>query len=154
MMRFATLAVACLVTTCATAADYKAGSLTIIDPWSRATPKGAQTAIGYMMIKNNGSSPERLIGGSIDVADHFQLHAMKMEGDVAKMNELQSVEIMPGQTIEFKPGGSHVMFVGLKRQLAKGERIKGSLVFEHAGTVPVEYSVESIGATHMEGMQH
>ena len=154
MARFSILAIACLVMTCATAAEYKAGSLTIVDPWSRATPKGAQTAIGYMTIKNSGSSPERLIGGSIDVADHFQLHTMKMEGDVAKMNELQSVEIDPGQTVEFKPGGSHVMFVGLKRRLAKGEHVKGSLVFEHAGTVPVEYIVESIGATHMEGMQH
>ena len=153
-MRFAILVIACLMTTYATAAEYKAGSLTIVDPWSRATPKGAQTAIGYMTIKNSGSSPERLIGGSIDVADHFQLHTMKMEGDVAKMNEIQSVEIDPGQTVEFKPGGSHVMFVGLKRRLAKGEHIKGLLVFEHAGTVPVEYSVESIGATHMEGMQH
>lgn len=148
------LAVAHLITTSATAADYKAGTLTISDPWSRATPKGAQTAIGYMTIRNNGPSPERLVGGSIEVADRFQLHAMKMEGDVAKMNELHDIEIKPGQRVEFKPGGSHVMFVGLKRQLAKGERIKGTLVFEHAGKVPVEYSVEGIGAKHMEGMQH
>jgi hypothetical protein len=136
------------------AADYKAGPLTVSDLWSRATPKGAQTAIGYMTIKNDGTSPERLIGGSIEVAGQFQLHSMKMEGDVAKMNELHSVEIKPGQSVEFKPGGSHVMFVGLTRQLAKGEHIKGTLVFEHAGTVPVEYSVEGIGAKHTEHSQH
>src|SRR5690349_18375180 len=65
--------------------------------------------------------------GSIEVADHFQLHAMKMEGDVAKMNELHDIEIKPGQRVEFKPGGSHVMFVGLKHQLAKGEHIKAPL---------------------------
>ena len=94
-----------------------------------------------MTIKNNGSSPERLT--------HDEDRRQCGEND-----EVQSVEIDPGQTIEFKPGGSHVMFVGLKRQLAKGEHIKGSLVFEHAGTVPVEYSVESIGATHMEGIHH
>jgi len=148
------LALAYLITTGAMAADYKAGMLTISDPWSRATPKGAQTAIGYMTIRNDGTSPERLVGGSIEVADHFQLHAMKMEGDVAKMNELHDIEIKPGQRVEFKPGGSHVMFVGLKHQLAKGEHIKGTLVFEHAGTVSVEYSVEGIGAKHLEGMQH
>lgn len=148
------MTVALLIPASGTAADYKIGSLTISDPWSRATPKGAQTAIGYMTIRNNGTSPERLIGGSIEVAAQFQLHSMKMEGDVAKMNELHSVEIKPGQSIEFKPGGSHVMFVGLKRQLAKGEHIKGTLVFEHAGTVPVEYNVEGIGAKHTEHSQH
>lgn len=67
-----------------------------------------------MTIKNNGSSPERLT--------HDEDRRQCGEND-----EVQSVEIDPGQTIEFKPGGSHVMFVGLKRQLAKGEHIKGSL---------------------------
>jgi copper(I)-binding protein len=52
----------------ALAMDYKAGSIEIMNPWSRATPKGAQTAVGYMTIKNNGTMPDRLIGGSTDVA--------------------------------------------------------------------------------------
>lgn len=142
----------------ALANDYKAGSIEISTPWSRATPKGAQTAIGYMNIKNNGTTPDRLIGGSIDVADHFQLHAMTMENSIAKMRELSDIEIKPGQTIEFKPGGSHIMFVNLKRPLSKGEHISGTLVFARAGKVNVEYSVESIGAQtgpqEMEHMQH
>ena len=90
-----------------------------------------------MTIKNNGTTPDRLIGGSIDVADRFQLHAMTMEDGIAKMRELSDIEIKPGQTIEFKPGGSHVMFVNLKHPLSKGEHINGTLVFEHAGTVNV-----------------
>src|SRR5215467_5825298 len=88
--------------------NYTVGSIEISSPWSRATPKGAQTAIGYMTIKNNGSAADRLVGGSIDVADRFQVHAMTMEDGVAKMRELSDVEIKPGQTIEFKPNGSHV----------------------------------------------
>jgi copper(I)-binding protein len=146
------------MSTSAMAKDYKAGSIEISTPWSRVTPKGAQTAIGYMTIKNNGTTPDRLTGGSIDVADHFQLHAMTIENDVAKMRELSGIEIKPGQTIEFKPGGSHVMFINLKRPLSKGEHVSGTLVFERAGTVKVEYSVESIGAQtspqEMEHMQH
>jgi copper(I)-binding protein len=50
----------------ALANDYKAGSIEISSPWSRATPKGAQTAIGYMTIKNSGTTPDRIVGGSID----------------------------------------------------------------------------------------
>ena len=158
MRLLTTAAIALCMAANAIANDYKAGSIEINTPWSRATPKGAQTAIGFMTIKNNGTTPDRLIGGSIDVADHFQLHAMTMENGIAKMRELSDIEIRPGQTIEFKPGGSHAMFVDLKHPLSKGERIKGTLIFEHAGTVQIEYSVEAIGAqmnpSDMKHMQH
>jgi copper(I)-binding protein len=152
------VAIAFCVNTNAMANDYRAGSIEISSPWSRATPKGAQTAIGYMSITNNGTTPDRLIGGSIDAADRFQLHAMTMEDGVAKMRELRDVEIKPGQTVEFKPGGSHVMFVNLKYPLSKDDHISGTLVFEHSGKVNVEYSVESVGAQRgpqdMEQMHH
>lgn len=141
----------------AMAADYKVGAIEIMSPWSRATPKGSQVAVGYMTIKNNGTTPDRLIGGSIDVAANFELHSMVMENGIAKMRELKNVEIRPGQTIEFKPGGSHVMFVDLKHPLSNGEHVKGTLVFEDAGTVQIEYDVGGIGAQRspmkMEHMQ-
>src|SRR5215831_12305041 len=105
------VAIAFCMGTHAMANNYKIGSIEISSPWSRATPKGAQTAVGYMTIKNNGTTPDRLIGGSVDVASRFQLHSMVMENGVAKMRELSAVEIMPGQSIEFKPDSSHVMFV-------------------------------------------
>ena len=147
IMRFLTIAtVAFCINSNAMANDYKVGSIEISSPWSRATPKGAQTAIGYMAIKNNGIAPDRLVGGSIDVADRFQLHAMTVEDGIAKMRELSDIEIKPGQSIEFKPGGDHVMFVNLKRPLSRGDHVNGTLVFEHAGTVQIEYSVEGVGA--------
>jgi len=150
--------IAYFISATAMATDYKVGSLAISSPWSRATPKGAQIGVAYMAIKNNGTTPDRLIGGSVEVADRFELHATAMENGIAKMRELKDVEIRPGQTIEFKPGGSHVMFVDLKRPLSKGEHIKGTLIFEHAGTVQIEYSVEGIGSQqgpqNMGHMQH
>jgi copper(I)-binding protein len=130
----------------AMATDYKAGSLAISGPWSRATPNGAQAGVGYTTIKNNGTTPDRLIGGSVDVADHFEFHVTTIENGIARMHELSDIEIKPGQTIEFRPGGSHVMFVDLKHPLSKGEHVTGSLIFEHAGKVQIEYSVEGIGA--------
>jgi copper(I)-binding protein len=158
MLLMTTTVIACFINATAMATDYKVGSLEIGSPWSRATPKGSQTAIGYMTIKNNGTTPDRLIGGSINVAANFELHSIVMENGIAKMRELKDVEIGPGQTIEFKPGGSHVMFVDLKHPLSKGEHVKGTLVFEHAGTVQIEYSVEGIGAqmspSDMKQMQH
>ena len=71
------------------AADYKLAHLNQ-RPLSRATPKGVQTAIGYMTIKNNGTTTDRLIGGSVGFTSGFQLHSMTMEDGVSKMRELKS----------------------------------------------------------------
>lgn len=138
------------------AAEYKVGSIEVSNPWSRATPKGAIIGAGYMTIRNTGTEPDRLIGGTTDVSAGVQLHEMTMEGDVSKMREMKSgMEIKPGQTVELRPGSSHVMFVNLKHQLRKGESVKGTLTFEHAGTVNVEYPVEAVGAKGMEqGSEH
>jgi periplasmic copper chaperone A len=158
MLLMATTVIACFINATAMATDYKVGSLEIGSPRSRATPKGSQTAIGYMTIKNNGTTPDRLTGGSVDVADHFELHVTTIENGIARMRELSDIEIKPGQVVEFKPGGSHVMFVNLKHPLSKGEHINGTLVFERAGKVQIEYSVEGIGdqmsPSDMKQMQH
>jgi len=59
----------------------------------------------------------------------------------------RGLEIKPGQTIEFKPGSFHVMLVGLKQPLEKGQHIKATLEFEKAGKIEIEYAVEAIGAS-------
>jgi periplasmic copper chaperone A len=103
-----------------------------------------------MTIKNNGTEPDRLLGGTTDVSAGVQLHEMTMEKGVSKMREMKTgIELQPGRTVELKPGSSHVMFVNLKRQLVKGETVKGTLTFEKAGTVTVEYPVEAVGAKGM-----
>ena len=125
---------------------YKAGSITVEAPWSRATPGGAKVAGGYMKLTNNGKEPDRLIGGSVPFAGRFEVHEMAMEGGVMKMRELpKGIEIKPGETVELKPGGYHLMFQDLKSGLKQGQTVKGTLVFEKAGKVDVEYRVGPIG---------
>jgi periplasmic copper chaperone A len=139
----------------ASAFAQQAGSLQITGTWARATPKGAQVGGGYFKITNNGSAPDRLLGGSSPVAGKFELHEMSMGGGVAKMRELTSgLEIKPGETVELKPGGSHVMFVGLKRPLERGKPFTATLQFEKAGKVDVEFKVEPIGAPGPSGHGH
>jgi copper(I)-binding protein len=126
--------------------DYKLGSLVINHPWSRATPKGAAVAGGYMKITNTGATPDRLVSGSTEVARRFEIHEMSMEAGVMKMRELpRGLEIPPGATIELKPGSYHVMMTNLSRQLNKGERVKASLTFEQAGKIDIEFTVEAVG---------
>ena len=134
-------------TAVATPRVYKAGSITIESPWSRATPGGAKVAGGYMKITNTGNEPDRLVGGSIPIADRMETHEMKEEGGVMKMRHLPSgLEIKPGETVELKPGGYHLMFMDLRQGLKNGQTIKGILKFEKAGSVEVEYRVGAIGA--------
>jgi hypothetical protein len=130
----------------AQAHEYKLGALEINHPWARATPKGASVAGGYLKITNTGSTPDRLTGGSAEVSRKFEVHEMSMDGGVMKMRELKNgLEIPPGATVELKPGSYHIMMMNLSRPLAKGEKIKGSLTFEKAGKVDVEFSVEALG---------
>ena len=136
------------IATSATAEDYKVGNLQISQPWSRATPKGAAVAGGYLKITNTGTTPDRLLGGSTDIAKGLEVHEMSMDGGVMKMRQLKDgLTIAPGVTVELKPGSYHIMLVNLTRPLAKGERIKASLNFEKAGKADVEFAVEAIGAS-------
>ena len=144
----------------AQAHDYTAGSLKIDHPWARATPKGASVGAGYMKITNNGKEPDRLVGGTSNVSARFEIHQMSMANGVMTMRMLDTgVEIKPGQTVELGPNAFHLMFSGLKQQLNKGDRIKGTLIFEKAGKVDVDFVVEGIGAMNggddhgMPGMQ-
>jgi copper(I)-binding protein len=135
--------------------DYKLGPLEIAHPWTRATPKGATVAGGYLKVTNTGRTPDRLIGGSTAVAGRFEIHEMKLVDNVMQMRPLPAgLEIKPGETVELKPGSYHLMFMQLKTPLEPGKSIKGTLVFEKAGTIEVEYTVEAIGAASTTPARH
>lgn len=134
---------------------YKAGALVIEGPWARATPGGARVGGGYVKITNTGQEPDRLVGGSLPIAGAVEVHEMAMSGDVMKMRHLEKgLEIKPGQTVELKPGGNHLMFMDLRGGLKAGETVKGTLKFEKAGTVEVEFRVAPIGAQSGGGQMH
>jgi len=132
----------------ALAHDYKAGPLKIEHPWSRATPGGAKVGGGYLVIENTGSTADRLVSASVpSISDRAEFHEMAINNGVMTMRPLDSgVTIAPGAKVEFKPGGYHIMFMELKQPLKQGESIKGTLTFEKAGSVDVEFKVEAIGA--------
>jgi uncharacterized protein YcnI len=119
---------------------------TVKAPWSRATPGGAQIAAGYLKVTNSGKDSDKLTGGSFPNAARVEIHEMKMDDGVMKMRMVAGgLEIKPGETIEFKPSAHHLMFMGLKQGLKEGQTVKGTLVFEKAGTIAVEYRVGPIG---------
>jgi periplasmic copper chaperone A len=130
----------------ASAQQFKAGDIVISHPWSRATPKEAKVGAGYLVLENRGTVPDRLLGGSVEVAAGFEIHDTVVEDGVMRMRELEAIELPPGGSVEMKPGGRHIMFVGLLHPLAAGEKARGALQFEHAGTIEVEFDVIGMGA--------
>jgi periplasmic copper chaperone A len=129
------------------ARDFQLHDITVQNPWARATPKGAEVAGGYLRIKNTGQQPDKLIGGSCDFAGTVEVHEMATKNGVMTMRLLANgLEIKAGGVVELNPGSFHLMFTQLKKPLKQGDTAKVTLKFEKAGDIPVEFSVESIGA--------
>jgi copper(I)-binding protein len=149
----------------AQAHEYKLGGLTIEHPWARPTGAGQATGGAYMKIVNGGGD-DKLLSVSSDAAKSVELHEMKMEGDVMKMRQVDGIALKAGQSVELKPGGYHVMFVGLKAPLKAGgyhvmlvglkaplkvgDKIPAKLKFERAGEVDVTLNVDAAGAAAPE----
>jgi copper(I)-binding protein len=128
----------------AMAHDYTLRDLKIGNPWSLPVPAGAPTAAGYLTVTNTGKTPDRLVGADVPEVDHVEIHEMKMDGAVMRMRPVPGGLVLPpGQTVALAPGGYHLMLIGPKRGFKVGEHIAGALRFEHAGTVKVEFEVQT-----------
>jgi copper(I)-binding protein len=154
--------VAALTATAALAHDGKAhdamiGDLTVSNAWTRATAPSAKNGGAFMTIANKGGTPDRLVAASTPASAVTELHTHRMEDGVMKMRPVEGgIDVPAGGAAELKPGGLHVMFLGLKAPLAEGSTVPVTLTFEHAGTVTVDVTVMKAGASapmggHMGG---
>lgn len=132
----------------AQAHSFKLGELTIGHPYARATVPGQPTGGAYLSVRNAGAAGDKLVSASAEVAASVELHEMKMDGTVMRMREVSAVELPAGQAVELKPGGLHLMLMGLKAPLKQGDKFPLKLKFEKAGEVTVTVNVENPGASH------
>jgi copper(I)-binding protein len=127
----------------ARAADYRQGHIEINNPWARATPEGAGKGAAYLILKNHGTAPDKLIAAQSQIADRLELHEHIHEGGVMKMRKVSGGIAIPADgTVEFKPGGYHIMLLGLKQRLQEGQRFPMKLTFAKAGEITVDAQVE------------
>lgn len=140
----------------ATGSDtFKVGDLVVASPWTRATPGGAKIAGGYLKITNNGKTDDKLVKATASISDRVEVHEMSMNNGVMTMRPLpDGLTIKPGETVELKPGGFHMMFMDLKQPLKQGDTMKATLTFEKAGNVDVTFNVNAIGATSEPAHKH
>jgi len=148
-MRLWLLAVATVLTLggAASAHEYKLGDLTIEHPWARATIGQVPNGAAYMTITTHGRETDRLLAVECSVAKRAALHTHLMEGGVMKMRPVEAVEIAPGEPTLLKPGGLHVMLMGLKEPLVAETSFPLTLVFERAGRIEIDVLVEEATAT-------
>ena len=116
-------------------------------PWSRATPPGAKTGVGYMVLRNKGASADRLVGVTSPAAARVETHVTVKDGEVMRMREVKGYDIPANGSFELRPNGPHLMFVDIKQPFKAGERIPATLRFEKAGEVRVEFEVRPLGGS-------
>jgi hypothetical protein len=130
----------------AAAHGYIKGNIEVRHPWTRATPPGAEVAAGYLEIRNTGRELDRVIGASTPAAERVEMHVTASEKGVMKMREVTSFEAPARKRLTLRPGGTHLMIVGLRKPFVKGQRIPLTLRFERAGDVRVELEVQVGGS--------
>jgi periplasmic copper chaperone A len=135
------------------ARDFTAGNLSIGHPYARPTAPAQPTGGGYLTLTSKGRA-DRLLSASSPIAREVQIHSMKMEGDVMRMREVDAIDMPADKLVELKPGGFHLMLMGLKEPLKAGQVFPLKLRFEKAGEVAVEVSVDAPGAPEAQHKKH
>ncbi|MDS4009815.1 MAG: copper chaperone PCu(A)C [Defluviicoccus sp.] len=145
--------VALAFVTAAFAHDYTLGDLRIDHPWARASAGAAANGAAYMSIATTGTAADQLVKADSPVADKVELHTHILDGDVMRMRPVSGITVNVGEPAVLRPGGLHVMLIGLKEPLKQGTQFPLTLTFEKAGTVTVQVEVEA-ASMPTEPMQH
>jgi copper(I)-binding protein len=140
LVAFALLLLGCVSAFRAQAAEVKAGDLVILEAWARATP--VKTGAAYITVRNDGASADRLTGVSSDAAMMAHLHETKNDNGVMQMRPVDGIDLPPHATVTLKPGGYHIMLMGLTAPLKEGDSFPLALTFAKAGTVTVSVIVK------------
>ena len=147
-------ALATLLLLCSAAAQ--AQTVVVKEPWVRATVAQQNSTGAFMSISSAKGS--RLVEVRSGAAKTVELHEMKMQGDVMRMRPVDAIDLPAGKPVELKPGGYHVMLVGLARPLKEGDSVALTLVVEGAHkqreTIEVKASVRALNAAASSGHDH
>jgi len=130
-------------------AQTKVGNLQIVKPSARVTAPGQSISSAYLTIENKGTTADRLVAVNFARAKEVQLHEMKMDGDKMMMRQMTGIDIPANGTVELKPGGYHLMLMGLDSPIKDGEQLKMTLQFEKAGKVDVVFPSQAMGGMKM-----
>ena len=128
-------------------------AVNVAKAWARASV--GKNGAAYFTVLNKGKADIKLIGVTADVAVRVGLHTHKVDGDIMRMRPLENIVVPAGASVTLKPGGHHVMLMGLTRKLKEGDAFPLTVLFKKAGKMQISVKVGKIGAAGpMGGMKH
>jgi periplasmic copper chaperone A len=131
-----------LLNTAAQAAD---AGISASNVWMRASLGKVPTTAAYFTLENRGATEDRLLSVSTPVSAMAHIHnSVTTDAGVVQMAAVMSLSIKPGEKVELKPGGMHVMVMNLKAPLKAGETVLLTLWFQKAGEITVEAQVRGL----------
>ncbi|GAB5379987.1 MAG: copper chaperone PCu(A)C [Aliiglaciecola sp.] len=128
--------------------------VTVSDAVVRVLPPGIPNTSAYFTIKNNGDKDVALVSANTDVATSAELHAHIMTGEMMSMQKQDQVIVPAGQSIEFAPGGLHVMIFGLKASLKEGQMVKINLITSDNQSISLQAKAVKPGEEKQQHHHH
>ena len=113
--------------------------------WARATPGLVKNGGAYFTARNNGRHGDRIVGVSSNMSAKTEMHTHINDKGVMRMRKVDGVNVPAGGEVVFKPGGYHIMLLGLHKPLSKGDQFSATLIFEKAGKHTVAFTVMGVG---------
>lgn len=106
----------------------------LVDPYAKATPPNAKNSAAFMKIENKSNSDIELLAASSNISKVTELHTHIEENGMKKMIQIPSIKIPANSSVELKPGGLHIMFLGIQNQINENSNIDLNLTFSNGKT--------------------
>ncbi|MBI1422186.1 MAG: copper chaperone PCu(A)C [Gammaproteobacteria bacterium] len=126
------------------AATPAADDVTVSKPYVRAVPPGQPNSAAFMQLQNKGATPHAVMKAESPVAKVVELHTHINEGGVMKMRQIKKIDIPAQGETMLKPGGLHVMFLGLESELKPGQSVPVTLIYEDGSKVTIQATVRKM----------
>jgi periplasmic copper chaperone A len=123
----------------------------LIDPWIRASVPGQTNGAGYLEIKNTNPEAAAIVSATSERAARIELHTVSREGGMARMREVEKIDIPANGNVKLAPGGFHIMFIGLTQPFKDGETVNVELKMSNGQSVMLPFVVRP--ATHLPSSQ-
>ena len=121
-----------------------ADSITVVDPYIRAMPPGQKVTAMFMSMDNASASTQELVSADTTASDHAELHEHKMTDGMMQMGQVEKIPVNAKSSAALKPGGYHIMLIGLKKDLQLGEMVDVKLGFKDGSSKTVKAEVKKI----------
>jgi len=123
----------------------------IRDGWVQEGPPSQTITAAYMTIENHTGADISLKSASTEVAQTVELHKMELVDGIMKMHRVETIDIPAGGATQLKPGGYHLMVIGLKKELKDGDKVTIALEFSNDVRKTITIPVKPRSAMVKEG---